>query len=84
MSKTIQGVPDSISRADYTAMFEQYGFTPQDVASLSFEPDGIRAVVFDRHPESGGRYLANRATAEGGYAKHDVFIPVYDEEPTND
>ena len=84
MSKTIQGVPDSISRADYIAMFEQYGFTPEDVKSLSFEPDGVRAVVFDRHPESGGRYFANMTTGEGGYAKHDVFIPVRDEEPTND
>lgn len=83
MSKTIQSVPDSISRADYIAMFEQYGFTPEDVKSLSFDPDGIRAVVFDRD-ERGCRFIANRATAEGGFAKHDVFIPVHDEEPTND
>ena len=84
MSKTIQGVPDSISRADYNAMIERCGFEPLDLRSLSFEPDGIRAVVFDRHPESEGRYFANMTTGEGGYAKHDVFIPVYDEEPTND
>ena len=83
MSKTIQGVPDSISRADYITMFERYGFTPQDVASLSFEADGIRAVVFERD-NRGSRYLVNRATGEGGFAKHAVFIPVRDEEPTND
>ena len=84
MSKTIQGVPDSISRADYIAMIERCGFDPNNIASLTFEGDGIRAVVFDRHPVYGGRYLADMTTGEGGFAKHSVFIPVLDEEPTND
>ena len=83
MSKTIQCVPDSISRADYIAMIRAAGFDPNNVASLTFEVDGIHAVVFERNAD-GMRFFADMTTGEGGYAKHDVFIPVHDEEPTND
>lgn len=83
MSKTIQCVPDSISRADYIAMIERCGFDPNNIASLTFEANGIHAVVFERNAD-GMRFFADMTTGEGGYAKRDAFIPVRDEEPTND
>lgn len=75
MSKTTHGIPATISREDYVAMLEQYGFEPEYIKSLTFASAGIHAVVFDRHPEHGGRYLTN-PDGDGGFAKTAIFIPI--------
>lgn len=76
MSKTIQGVPESISRAEYIAMFEQIGIDPRYSKSLEFHPDHIEAVVFERNPD-GARVFDDR---RGECIKHRISIPVRDDE----
>lgn len=77
MSKTIEGVPESISRKDYLSLFTAVGLTPDRVKSLEFRSDGVHAEVFEVWPD-GSRRLANKS-GDGGYAKHTIFIPVMDE-----
>jgi len=81
MSKTIPGVPENISRADYIHLIESVGFDVDDVIELTFESGGIRASVAARN-EQGHAYVGN-LTAEGSndfaIAKREVFIPVIDE-----
>ncbi|MEO9246468.1 hypothetical protein ABDK96_02090 [Citricoccus nitrophenolicus] len=76
MSKTISGVPECILREDWTAMFTQYGFTPETIASLEFHADGVYAVVFEVNPEHGGLIFDQ---ASEGFVKHRVFIPVVED-----
>lgn len=77
MSKTIVGVPESVSRAAWIAMFKQYGFDPGNVKSLQFHHSSIEAVVFEVD-EAGTKLLG-----EDGYIKHIVSIPVVDEESSD-
>ena len=76
MSKTIQGVPESISRAEYIAMFEGIGIDPRYSQSLTFQPDHIEAVIFERDA-NGARILDGQGE---GYIKHRISIPVRDDE----
>lgn len=57
MSKTIPGVPESVTREQYLSFFHAAGITPEDTQSLRFLPAGIEAVVFARDAE-GRRFLA--------------------------
>lgn len=74
MSKTIPGVPESLTREQFTSLFTAVGIKPEDTAELSFRCDGIYATVFERTPE-GGRMLHEDGS---GYVKHEIFIPVID------
>lgn len=76
MPKTIESVPESISRADYIAMFQRVGIDPNYTASLTFHPKSIEAVVFER-ADDGARLLDPHGD---GYIKHIVSIPVRDDE----
>lgn len=71
MSKTIDGVPEYLTREQFAQMFSQFGFDPHFIKEMRFAPDGVHAIVYDKD-ESGKRYLAERQ----GYAKSRVFIPV--------
>ena len=70
MSKNIAAAPESITRADYTALFERFGFIAADVSSLRFAPDGVYAEVIERDADGVPRI-------EGDHlALSDVYIPV--------
>lgn len=82
MTKQI-AVPASISRADYTAMFRQYGFDPGNTLSLKFTGKGIYAKVFERD-ENGERVLVRDDKNAGDDTPdiwecvvNTVFVPVY-------
>ena len=72
MSKTIPGVPESVTREQWLSFFTAVGITPELTKSLCFEPEGIYATVFEVGPE-GHRILTNDS-----FAKHTIFIPVTD------
>ncbi|KAA0979881.1 hypothetical protein FQ154_01605 [Paeniglutamicibacter gangotriensis] len=77
MSKTIPGVPESVTREQWLSFFTAAGITPELTKSLRFEPEGIYATVFEAGPE--GRRIV---TDSNGYAKHEIFIPINDETPS--
>lgn len=74
MSKTIEGVPEFISHAQYLSLFEACGFDPSDVVEMRMAHDGVHALVFAKWPD-GSRRLDPQADPPG-YYKHRVFIPV--------
>lgn len=73
MSAVIEGVPATITRADYTRLIEASGFTARDIVSLEFSPDGIHAVVFAK--DSDGKRIIDGETL----ATHEVFVKVVDQ-----
>lgn len=58
MSKTIPGVPESLTREQYLSFFTAAGIDPSNTVSLRFLPKGIEAIVWERDSE-GRRFLAN-------------------------
>lgn len=79
MAIKIEGVPESISRAEYLKMFTDIGIDPKNVRSLRFGANSITAVVFATHPETGRRVINNGPTGDPGYLKHTVIIHIKDE-----
>jgi len=76
MSKTIPGVPESITRDAYTSLIAATGIDPHAITELSFRANGIYATVF---------YINERGAKEADqigetFLKHTVYIPVEDEE----
>lgn len=72
MSKTIPGVPESISRADYSSLIAATGIDPKMITELSFKADGISATVF--YINKDGAKVADKLGET--YAKHIIYIPV--------
>jgi hypothetical protein len=72
MSKAISGVPESITREDYSALVGATGLDPRQITELSFRPDGIYAEVF-YVSESGAKEADPVAKT---FLKHSVYIPV--------
>jgi hypothetical protein len=72
MTKEIPGVPESITRDAYIAMFKSIGLAPWDLTELSFRADGVYATVFARD-EHGNKTLDEGAE---GFHKHSIYIPV--------
>ncbi len=77
MSKTIEGVPEFISHAQYLSLFEACGFDPSNVMEMRMAPDGVHALVFALDGQ--GRKMAR----QGEVMKHRVFIPVRHEDGDN-
>lgn len=75
MSKTIPGVPESLTREQFTSLFTAVGIKPEDTKELVFRPGGIYATVYERTPE--GRRLLHEDGS--GCVTHEIFIPVIDE-----
>lgn len=88
MSKTIEGVPEFFTREQYLSFFTAAGVTPSDIMSLRFLPSSVEAVVIERDAD-GHRLIAqdnscicssdgvdDDCTAQHGYAKHTIIIPV--------
>lgn len=72
MSKTIGGIPDYITHETYIEMIRHYGFDPENLHSMTFEPDGVYAIVFALD-ENGKRIPHPRHNSS---RKNEVFIPV--------
>jgi hypothetical protein len=70
--KKIDGVPESITRAEYVGLIESIGLDPLLTRSLEFSHDGIYAQVTERDDD--GKPVLD------GYdlAIHKVFIRVKD------
>ena len=79
MAIKIEGVPESISRAEYLKMFTDIGLQPSDVRSLRFGANSITAVVFAKHPETGKRVINEGPSGDPGFLKHTVIIHIKDE-----
>lgn len=79
MAIKIEGVPESVSRAEYLKMFTDIGLNPSDVRSLRFGANSITAVVFAKHPETGHRVINDGPTGDPGFLKHTVIIHISDE-----
>ena len=75
MSKTIEGVPESITREQYLDLFRALGIDPKELVSLTFVADGIHAVVFALN-DQGRRIVGMNIKPNGGYAKHTIYIPI--------
>lgn len=73
MATTINGVPESISRADYLRLIESIGLNPNRLTMLEFRMDGIYADVKAQHPVRGTDMV------EGDeIATHRIYIRVVD------
>jgi hypothetical protein len=72
--KQIDGVPESITRADYLALIESVGLDVKDLRSLEFRMDGIYAEVRARGAD--GKLVIDVGRDE--MATHRIYIPVKD------
>jgi hypothetical protein len=68
----IEGVPETISRADYLRLMESVGFTPANLRELAFRPDGIYATVMVL--DDTGRIVVDGTKP----ATHEVYVRVVD------
>lgn len=78
MAIKIEGVPESVSRAEYLKMFTDIGLDPSDVCSLRFGANSITAIVFAKHPETGKWVLNEGPGGDPGFLKHTVIIHIKD------
>lgn len=69
-SKTISAVPESITRADYAALMERFGFVASDISSLRFAADGVYAEVIERDADDAPRVDGDHL------ALTTVYVPV--------
>lgn len=79
MAIKIEGVPETISRAQYLKFFTDVGLDPKNVRSLRFGANSITAVVFATHPETGQKVPNEGPTGDPGWLKHTVIIHIKDE-----
>jgi hypothetical protein len=75
----IEGVPETISRAQYLKMFTDIGLDPHNCRSLRFGHNSVTAVVFATHPDTGARVMNAGPGGEPGYLTHTVIIHIKDE-----
>ena len=75
MSKTIPGIPEYLTRDQWAAMFEQFGFDPMNLVEVRFAPDGVHALVASDR-EDGAGYFDRQA---GKPIRSRIYIPVRDE-----
>lgn len=80
MAIKIEGVPESISRAEYLKMITDIGLDPKILRSLRFGANNISATVFAVDPKSGKKVLNEGNTGDPGYLKHTVIIHIKDDE----
>lgn len=79
MAIKIEGVPESISRAEYLKLISSVGLDPNNLYSLRFGGSSITAIVFARDPETGVKVLNEGNTGDPGYLKHTVIIHIKEE-----
>lgn len=78
MSKTIEGIPDFLTREQYLSIFEAAGLTPNRVIEMRMAHDGVHALVIALDAD-GNRILATGPAGRAHYEKHRIFIPVRDD-----
>lgn len=76
MSKTIEGVPEYITRGQYLALFAACGFEPSQIVELRMAHEGVHALVFALDADGKRRLDFTPGEEQGGHHKHRVFIPV--------
>jgi len=74
MAKSIQGIPEFVTREQFTSFIEAFGFDPSRLVELHVFPNSVEAVVIAFN-EDGNEYVEGDS-----FAKHRVSIPVHDEE----
>lgn len=74
---TITAVPESLTRAQFTAWIESVGIDPTQCQSITIDRNGIHATVFALNAE-GHRY-ANPGSDE--VATHTLHVRIDDPEP---
>jgi hypothetical protein len=72
MQKTIEGLPEFLTRDQYVCMFSSFGLDPRHVVELRLAHDGVHALVFALD-EQGKRIYEIRTES---WMKHRVFVPV--------
>ena len=72
MAITIEGVPEYLTRDQWTQLFRSFGFDPNRVMELRMAPDGVHAAVAADDPQH------PYDTQTGKPYRHTVFIPVRD------
>lgn len=82
MSRTIEGVPTSLTREQYIHLIESVGFTASRLRSLEFAAEGIYAEVIEFDAEN--RPVFDDTRGEARTAVNRVFIPVDGEQPKRD
>lgn len=75
MAKKIPGVPESLTRAQFLAIFEAINVDPNETTDLRLAPNGISVTVVARTPN--GQLAIDQ---NNSVIKHSVFIPVRDED----
>ncbi|MGK3957895.1 hypothetical protein ACLKOZ_17085 [Arthrobacter sp. R4] len=70
MAKTIAGVPESITREAYLAMFDGLGIDIHQTKEIRFAADGIYASVFERDEHGNFRVDGDSLVLST------IFIPV--------
>lgn len=76
MSKLIKGVPESLTRDQFTQIIESFGFDPTHLTEMRLDATGVHVTVFD-FKEDGTKNLLKDGS---GYAKNEVHIPLIDPE----
>lgn len=74
MAKTIQGVPESLTRDQLAELIGTFGFEPAQITELRIDASGVRATVFETHAD--GTKVVNLDGS--GFAKHTIHISVAD------
>lgn len=85
--KTITGVPESFTRAQYRSLFDAIGVDKNRVRKLEYCSDGVYVEVFEPGPDGSTRRLdtsehhcSECGRIEDGAVVNKVFIPVIDDE----
>lgn len=76
MSKLIKGVPESLTRDQFTQIIESFGFDPFKITELRLDATGVHATVFDLK-EDGTKHILKDGS---GVATSEVHIPLIDPE----
>jgi hypothetical protein len=76
---TIPGVPEYLTREQYTSLISAVGLDPDHLIELRFAADGIHALTLA--VDGDGKYRVNPQT--DAYYKHRVFVPIRDKDKTD-
>lgn len=75
----VEGVPDSITRADYLRLVASTGLDISQVRAVELRRDGIYVTVKARRPGGkGGAFITSDGYDHDEVAVHRIFIPVVD------
>lgn len=76
--RTITGVPESLTRAQYLSLFESLGFDVKSLRRLDFRVNSVYAEVMEHDDD--GHLVLDRAHDEVAVTR--MYIPIVDKAPT--